>query len=389
MEGNRRSRAFKLPGGGLEKTSAALLQLGCYEWNTPSLCGSDGMPLRFVGKSGVAFRETRRKAESEAIRRASSEFPELQNFGWPERGTEAEWKSLKFQAGRHRGTVCPENIDVCIDRLCAKYPPTKPRREIRGNVWDEEEVAEALAEIAKREVNPKASPGVPLSVLGSTNQAIIDRHLDFLVLAALSRLQKLSRYNLVGSGLSPSELVRLGFCDPVRLFVKQEPHPKSKIDQGRFRLISSVSLVDQLVERMLFGPQNNAEIDLWDKIPSKPGMGLSVDEQSDLLWRDVQFKHLHAPACEADISGFDWSVQYWELLADVKMRIYLSGASGPTKMAMSSRFYCFANSVFQLSDGTLIEQGEPGLMKSGSYCTSSTNSRISLWLTFFLNSESS
>lgn len=177
--------------------------------------------------------------------------------------------------------------------------------------------------------------------------------------------------------MSPVELVAYGYCDPVRLFVKQEPHPVKKLAEGRFRLISSVSLVDQLVERMLFGPQNQLEIVEWRSIPSKPGMGLSVAEQAQSIFHEVRFKHNRSPACEADISGFDWSVQDWELWADVEMRISLSkGICDETANAMRTRFYCFMNSVFQLSNGTLIEQGLPGLMKSGSYCTSSTNSRV-------------
>lgn len=163
----------------------------------------------------------------------------------------------------------------------------------------------------------------------------------------------------------------------MRLFVKQEPHTNKKLSEKRYRLISSVSLVDQLVERLLFGPQNQLEIQRWRNIPSKPGMGLSLHEQAQSIWSELQTNHDIWPAAEADISGFDWSVQDWELWADVQMRCKLGGFENPVlKRAAVSRFYCFMNSVFQLSDGTLIEQGLPGLMKSGSYCTSSTNSRI-------------
>lgn len=172
------------------------------------------------------------------------------------------------------------------------------------------------------------------------------------------------------------DLVRLGFCDPVRLFVKQEPHSRAKVEQRRFRLISSVSLIDQIVERMLFGYQNNMEIAMWRTCPSKPGMGLSLSEQAESIWKDLEHKHSIESASEADISGFDWSVQSWELEADVEMRISLG--SFPAKLANTARarFHCLANSVFQLSNGTMIAQGLPGLMKSGSYCTSSSNSRI-------------
>ena len=39
--------------------------------------------------------------------------------------------------------------------------------------------------------------------------------------------------------------------DPIKVFVKQEPHKMSKIKQERYRLISGVSLVDTLVDRLL------------------------------------------------------------------------------------------------------------------------------------------
>lgn len=194
--------------------------------------------------------------------------------------------------------------------------------------------------------------------------------------AVVERLHALAATDPRQFGWGPRELVARGLCDPVRLFVKQEPHTAQKIEQGRFRLISSVSLVDQLVERMLFGPQNNMEIATWFKIPSKPGMGLSTANQISMLWKDLKAKHSLHPAAEADISGFDWSVQDWELWADLSIRIELGNFPNLMKRAAISRFYCFMNSVFQLSNGALIEQEMPGLMKSGSYCTSSTNSRI-------------
>lgn len=192
--------------------------------------------------------------------------------------------------------------------------------------------------------------------------------------AVAQRLLKLSTSDI--RGLTPEELVRGGFCDPVRLFVKQEPHPMSKVETGRLRLISSVSLIDQIVERMMFGIQNSLEIDNWKSCPSKPGMGLSLVEQGKVVWDEVRFKHTLCPAAEADISGFDWSVQEWELMADVEMRVRLGNFGPQLETAARNRFFCLSNSVFQLSDGTMISQGLPGLMKSGSYCTSSSNSRI-------------
>lgn len=42
-------------------------------------------------------------------------------------------------------------------------------------------------------------------------------------------------------------------CDPVRVFIKEEPASKNKRETGALRLISSVSIVDTVVHRLLFG----------------------------------------------------------------------------------------------------------------------------------------
>lgn len=345
------------------------------------------MPLQQVGRSEVSFRSSPTKRGAADVDAASGTFPELAEYGWPERGAKAERDSLFLQASRFRWTETPAGIKEACDELAREYPSTRCYPCLRGSQWDKEEVAEQIAQIAEQEINPAASPGVPLAVLGATNRTVLDSHMDLVVIAAMERLMKLSEYELIHSDLRPRDLVNLGFCDPVRLFVKQEPHPVKKLHQRRFRLISSVSLVDQLVERILFGPQNRSEIIHWSKIPSKPGMGLSVERQSALLWDDVSFKHSRCPAAEADISGFDWSVQWWELVADVAMRVRLTNASERLKMAMASRFYCLGNSVFQLSNGELWEQQLPGLMKSGSYCTSSSNSRIRCLMAKLIGAE--
>lgn len=209
---------------------------------------------------------------------------------------------------------------------------------------------------------------------------------DFVVEAVYARLEALSRADL-GHDFTPIELVRKGLCDPVRLFVKQEPHPIRKVREGRFRLISSVSLIDQLVERVLFGYQNRLEISRWKDCPSKPGMGLSQRHQSEAIWQYAEYRSTRSPAAEADISGFDWSVQHWELQAEVEARILLGNFNPRVARAARNRFACLANSVFQLSNGTLIAQGLPGLMKSGSYCTSSSNSRIRCLMAKLIGSE--
>jgi len=128
--------------------------------------------------------------------------------------------------------------------------------------------------------------------------------------------------------MTPQQLVKMGWCDPVRLFVKQEPHKLIKVITKRFRLISSVSIVDQLVERVLFGVQNRKEIDSWQLIPSKPGIGLT-DEMARSVYNNVKMASNRFKMYEADVSGWDWSVQLWELLADAEIRVRLSVGAHP------------------------------------------------------------
>lgn len=231
----------------------------------------------------------------------------------------------------------------------------------------------------KLEVKREASPGVPFAALAVTNGALFDSASNTVLNCAYERLKLLAGTADI-SKASAVDLVEQGYCDPVRLFVKQEPHSRRKMRQRRYRLISSVSVVDQIIERLLFGPQNRLEIALWSEIPSKPGMGLSLQHQAQKLYSDLRMKHSSQKAACADISGFDWSVQEWEFEAELYMRLKLMEPSligNPAlERAIRNRFACFSLSVFQLSDGTLIAQTIPGIMKSGSYLTSSMNSRI-------------
>jgi len=235
------------------------------------------------------------------------------------------------------------------------------------------------------DVKRDSSPGIPLVALGVDNNAILTDHELLLVKAVYNRLQLLANNDV--RQLDAVQLVSGGFCDPVRLFVKQEPHSKEKVQTRRFRLIFSVSLVDQLVERFLCGPQNKAEISNWHEIASCPGMGLSLDSQVAHLWDNVQQAASVRPAASSDLKGFDWSVQGFELASDMEARITLSQATGLFAQCMRSRVRCLSLKVFCLSDGRLYAQLDEGIQASGSYNTSSTNSRVRVAGAFYVGSK--
>lgn len=236
---------------------------------------------------------------------------------------------------------------------------------------------ESLITIALASVKPNASPGFPYNKLASSNKELIEDHYDFVFGCIQERLWLLmhSDPSWVRS-LSSQELVELGLCDCLKTFIKNEPHLKVKVEEGRYRLIFSVSLVDQCVERILFAPQNGKEIFNWKSIPSCPGMG-STDQDNKFLIETYLDDVKNGNVAETDASGWDWSVNQNDLDADCEMRLVLGNITDPLlKRAFRNRFLCLGFSVIKLSSGALYAQILRGIMKSGSYLTSSSNSRI-------------
>lgn len=224
---------------------------------------------------------------------------------------------------------------------------------------------------------PDSTPGIPAFRLGATNALVLESHRDFLLASVVARLARCIELGEDIFSMSPSDLVKEGVRCPVRLFVKDEPHSLKKVREGKFRLISGVSVLDQLFERILGSTQNCAEIADWASCPSKPGIGLDDDGLrtmsstfSSMLSRGV--------LSGMDVSGWDWSVQEWELNADAECRRRLSGAEENSLFSFLLRVqaYAISRSVFVLPDGSMVAQGLPGIQLSGSYWTSSTNSRM-------------
>lgn len=241
--------------------------------------------------------------------------------------------------------------------------------------WEDDAIDEIISFFLNEDVNARSSPGVPWTAFGSTNKLVLDGHRAMIISVVKARLTLLATQNC--QSLSAEEKVKLGFCDPVRLFVKNEPHGSEKSRTKRWRLIMSVSLVDQIVERVLNSRLNKSEVRHWQLIPSKGGSSMYQQEDVEhvLKWLTQR------DAAEADVSGFDWSVKYWELIADAVLRVRISpNATQAWKHALFMRVECLAHSVFSLSDGRLIAQLDKGIQKSGSYNTTPANSHIRVML---------
>jgi len=220
-------------------------------------------------------------------------------------------------------------------------------------------------------VQRSSSPGYPASMLYKNNGQFIDAESLFITDVVVSRMKALSRVHL--DSLSSEELVLGRYCDVFKMFVKNEPHKWDKVKDGRLRLIFSCSLVDQIIDRVLCMKQNCAEILSWRDCPSKPGMG-STDEMLDDIAKDVygmaRGRNIHS----IDVSGWDWSFTKSLFAADLERRLLLCDGRGDFRLILENRFLCLSRKVLLFSDGSMVAQSVDGIMPSGAYITSSTNS---------------
>ncbi|APG75722.1 hypothetical protein 2 [Hubei sobemo-like virus 20] len=166
-------------------------------------------------------------------------------------------------------------------------------------------------------------------------------------------------------------LGNLSSADPIRLFVKPEPHSLKKMHDKRYRLISSVSVVDQIIDHMIFGDLNDLLIKNWHVIPSKPGWSFLHGG-----WKMMPPK---GKWVAIDKSSWDWTVQLWLLEMVLEARLRLCRTTGELRNRWFKYAYyrfeqLYLKCVFITSGGHLLRQLRPGALKSGCVNTIADNS---------------
>lgn len=157
--------------------------------------------------------------------------------------------------------------------------------------------------------------------------------------------------------------------DPIRLFVKAEPHTKKKLEAGRCRLISSISVVDQIIDAMLFNDMNEKMTTENLSIPPKIG------------WNPINggWKIVPPQWVAADKTAWDWTVSGWLVELVLELRASLCETGGERfdrwfELAIWRYNKLFASAEFVSSGGLLFKQQVIGILKSGSVNTISDNS---------------
>jgi len=310
----------------------------------------------------------------------------VEEFAWPRVDVAAERRSMLYHASLFHPGDYPRDvvsIETAVESIQSAYPHASVPDCLAGCQSRTESQLNAIRDIIRDtirlRVNLKSGPGFPYSLWHASNQGFLDDSFDFIVEAALARLTALGSKDC--TEYTPEQLFREGLVDVVKIFVKKEPHKIKKIKSWALRLISNVTLIDQIVDRVLYCWQNELEIVNWKTIPSKPGLGLD-DAGIKAIYQMVQAAGLEHELCSIDVSGFDWSQRGYLFQFDAKLRcrLYDLGPKDWLATAILNRHHCVANSVFVDSGGAVYAQAEPGIMLSGWYNTSSTNSHIAIFM---------
>lgn len=238
-------------------------------------------------------------------------------------------------------------------------------------------------------VKPTSSPGVPYCKLAASNADLLRVNGEEIIAEVVKRLtillERARRRDWVSNDLTPQKIVEDGLAHIKKVFIKNEPHTREKLRQERYRIIVALSIIGQLVERILYQPTAKNEIKNWETIPSKPGMG-RTDQQSKALFLSVQkIAALLGGISDDDVSGWDMSQKYWTMLSGLFTHL----VNLPPKVGPNSDYVAMcltheivtSRPVIATSDGRLIVPHFTfWIMLSGRFITSWLNSRIRTFL---------
>lgn len=228
-------------------------------------------------------------------------------------------------------------------------------------------------------MKPDASPGMPLMLIVKENRDVRGDLAVLVVEIFVQRLFRLFYCSSIIEVFSSADLLSFDLADPIKIFVKEEPHTIKKLQQGRIRVISSVSLIDQMVERFCFQFLNKTEALMHRYLPMKPGMS-ATDEGLAATYDYVQ-EHVNPPI-SLDVSAWDWSMQAYEFAADYIYRRRVSKWNWFVEHVAFSRVRCLMLGAFVCSNKAVLFQTRPGIQKSGSLNTASTNSHVAVMLAY-------
>lgn len=302
-------------------------------------------------------------------------------FGFPPTGAEPELRSLVYQASRIKPVpVVDENrLKSSIDQVVTFSNPTSVPNglEKSDGVVSRGQIISAVDSLKN-----DGSPGYPFVYTHASKGELKDPiNREELIEAVITRLSMLAGFTLKEvEDMTPVDLVRNGLVDLVKIFVKQDPHSSQKLADGRYRLIASRSVTDEVCERLLTTPQNESDkLGCMSENGTASGCDFVSDEGAKKLYDVMRPRNADSDDLKfsSDIKAWDFSMKRWLFQAELEVRKKLNGASDDSAWwdLIQKMKICLMRSVFALSDGRLFVIKTEGVQKSGGFDTTPGNTR--------------
>lgn len=235
----------------------------------------------------------------------------------------------------------------------------------RGTSWDlpSDFDSRRAFEDALPRLQMKSSPGLPYCFVAPTNG-------DWLGFDGVN----FNPHRVEELWWDVQRVMRGEFDSYWRVFIKWEPHKRTKALSKRWRLILSPALPVQMLWQMLFRFQNDLEIAQAYSIPSQQGFipygGGWRDFRSQWLAKSLNYG--------TDMTAWDWTVPGWLLRDSLEFRKRMCRGSPEAReraFALMDSLYsdAFEHPRLVLSDGRVFRQLYWGVMKSGCLNTISDN----------------
>lgn len=295
--------------------------------------------------------------------------PELKEYSFPSL-TPKEQTRLLVEQFDNRHTVNDPEVEVAfahaIDALFVPFVGT-----VEPPVWTRNkhclpqpsDVLDLYASLSKT-----AGPGFPYHLQFTLKHTMFLEEFPFIYSAVCNRL--LAYQHLDVESYSTVELVEMFVHDPVTVKIKNE---MGKWGSKSPRLIYCVTIVDFLIEALLFGPAVEPVKDSVGEYHSMIGVGFTEEHAtmiSGILARN-------GTTLSTDVPKFDTSMAMYE--NTTARRAYITVYRNPDPRfvrTMCAQIHCAIRPMYYISNGLLLVPTDPGGQISGGFLTSMGNTPV-------------
>lgn len=263
-------------------------------------------------------------------------------------------KSIRFQASRVVNTAIPTRAarHKVRSKLVGEMRKAGPV-ELPPLTTDEQVYAEIDLILNCGLINKKAASGVPLDQIGRQKGAVMEHVPTFLRELICDMVRNWLKYGFDFIRFNEVvTLLQMSIVFPTLVKIKQEPHSKEKLAQERYRIFFAMSMIMELMDRLLYQRIVMHEAAQWRTLPVKPGIGFTDEMMRDLF---AYVDSLPGNREDNDGSGYDWSERYW-MMSDVTEATILAYDIDAIRAELM-RINCILafKTPWQTSDGKIYE----------------------------------